>query len=80
MSLGTPCVVRDNAGNRSLIAHNQSGLLFATPDECVAAAERLLGDTELQQRLVCGALDVMRDLGARSERDEYHALVLKHAL
>ena len=81
MSVGTVCVVRANAGNRALIAHNQNGMLFGTPEEFVDAAQRVLHDAALQHRLSVAALRTMRDLSAtRSEGDEYDRLVAQCAL
>lgn len=49
MAAGLPCVTSDCAGNRSLIADGQTGLLFdpASPEALAIALERVLSDEEL---------------------------------
>ena len=46
MASGLPCVASDCPGNRSLITHGETGLLFdpRRPDELAACLERLLTD------------------------------------
>lgn len=34
MALGTPVVVRNIPGNRSIVSHGETGFLFSTPEEC----------------------------------------------
>ena len=43
MAVGTPLVVRRNAGNESLVSHGSTGLLFDSATEFVRQAQRLLG-------------------------------------
>lgn len=49
MSAGLPCVASDCPGNRSLVTHGETGLLFdpRRPDELAACLERVLTDQSL---------------------------------
>ncbi len=53
MSCGLPCVASDCAGNRSLISHEETGLLFDSHDPKALAGclERVLSDAALAERL-----------------------------
>ncbi|KAJ8379928.1 hypothetical protein SKAU_G00007060 [Synaphobranchus kaupii] len=52
MHLGVPVVARDVPGNSAIIRHEDTGLLFATPQEFVSVSKRLLGDRPLLERIV----------------------------
>lgn len=53
MSSGLPCVASDCAGNRSLVTHGETGLLFDPhrPEDLAACLERVLADDALAARL-----------------------------
>ncbi len=53
MACGLPCVASDCAGNRSLVAHEKTGLLFdpRRPEELADCLERVLSDDALADRL-----------------------------
>jgi glycosyltransferase involved in cell wall biosynthesis len=53
MSCGLPCVASDCAGNRSLITHEETGLLFDPhrPEDLAACLKRVLSDDALADRL-----------------------------
>ncbi len=53
MACGVPCVASDCAGNRSLITHEETGLLFDSHDPKALAGclERVLSDAALAERL-----------------------------
>lgn len=51
MALGTPVVVRDIPGNRSIVTHGLSGLLFATPATCREQLEAVLDDRAFARML-----------------------------
>jgi L-malate glycosyltransferase len=51
LALGRAVLASDIEGNRSLVQDGVTGLLFASPDEFAAQAERLLADGELRRRL-----------------------------
>src|SRR5207244_1435834 len=50
-ALGRAVLAADIEGNRSLVAHDVSGLLFRDPTELAAMAERLIVDATLRARL-----------------------------
>jgi glycosyltransferase involved in cell wall biosynthesis len=51
LACGRAVLAADIEGNRSLVAHDVSGLLFRTPSELEAMAERLIVDPGLRARL-----------------------------
>lgn len=51
MAIGAPVLARRNAGNASLLKHEDTGLLFDTPDELVQLAKRLLANPDEGRRL-----------------------------
>ncbi len=51
MALGTPVVVRRNAGNESLVAHGHTGLLYDAPGELVHWIASLSRSHDLRHRL-----------------------------
>jgi glycosyltransferase involved in cell wall biosynthesis len=52
---GTPAVATRIAGHADAVDDGRSGLLADGPEELVAALDRVLGDSELRQRLAAGA-------------------------
>ena len=44
-------VARKNPGNCAVIKEGVTGLLFETPEECIAIVDRLLTDSEYRQRV-----------------------------
>ncbi|MGH9804470.1 MAG: glycosyltransferase [Candidatus Acidiferrales bacterium] len=55
MADGVPVLARANAGNRAVVAHERTGLLFATEGDVLRAAERLLRDASVGRRLARAA-------------------------
>jgi glycosyltransferase involved in cell wall biosynthesis len=51
MDVGVPVIARDIPGNRSLVDHGQTGLLFATPTDFVDQATRLLRTPTVRETL-----------------------------
>ena len=51
LACGRAVLAADIEGNRSLVAHDVSGLLFRDPASLAATAERLIGDEALRARL-----------------------------
>ena len=76
MALGTPCVVRDNPGNASLIRHGQTGFRFATPAEAVQYAQQLLDDAHADTRalMVASARTFIESFSSAVEARTYRAL------
>jgi len=54
MALGVPVLARNCAGNRSIVTHNKTGLLFGTDQEFLTLAQQLLKDERLKQNLIHG--------------------------
>ncbi|KAJ8263231.1 hypothetical protein COCON_G00156880 [Conger conger] len=52
MHLGVPVVARDIPGNAAIVRHEDTGLLFSTPQEFVTVSKRLLEDRPLLERVV----------------------------
>ncbi len=72
LALGRAVLASDIEGNRSLIEHDVTGLLFRDPDELTAQAERLVTDPDLRARLgAAGRARVERDYPPDREIDAY---------
>jgi glycosyltransferase involved in cell wall biosynthesis len=79
MALGRPVLVSDIPGNRTLVAHEDTGLRFATADELAAAALRLARDGTLRARLGArGRALVEREFPPSREIDGYLAVYRRH--
>ena len=55
MSYGAVPVVINKGGQKETVAHGETGFLWNTEEECVAATEKLIRDDGLRQRLARGA-------------------------
>lgn len=73
---GIPVIARDIEGNRNLIENEKNGLLFSTPSEFVAQAERLLNDKSLRTKLSEAAKSKVNGL-SETENDSYVNLFRK---
>lgn len=51
MEARIPVLVSGNNGNRSLINHNENGLIYETPEQFIAYAGQLFTDARLRKRL-----------------------------
>ncbi|MFQ5778211.1 MAG: glycosyltransferase [Terriglobia bacterium] len=60
MAVGVPVLARAVAGNRALVAHNRTGLLFTRTRDFLRQAERLLGNPALGRRLAARARQRVR--------------------
>jgi len=75
LALGRAVLASDIEGNRSLIEHERTGLLFRDQDDLTVQAERLVTDPALRARLgAAGRALVERDYPPRREIDAYVAL------
>ena len=75
LSLGRAVLASDIEGNRSLIDHDVTGLLFRDRDDLAVQAERLVSDPTLRARLgAAGRARVDRDYPPHREIDAYVAL------
>jgi glycosyltransferase involved in cell wall biosynthesis len=63
MAVGTPVVAIDRAGPRSILQHDVTGWLVdpEAPDALARAVDRLLGDSDLRDRLASRALIQVRE-------------------
>lgn len=52
MTLGTPVLARDIAGNRAVVSHGSTGMLFGNPEEWRQCAEDLLEDRSKREQLI----------------------------
>jgi len=77
MALGIPVVVRDNAGNRSLVQHGSTGLLFQSPEEFTACIKRLITDTDLYERLASQAKKFILTEGSVQQEVSQYVKLLK---
>jgi glycosyltransferase involved in cell wall biosynthesis len=75
LALGRPALASDIEGNRALIEHEVTGLLFRDEAELAAGAERLITDARLRQQLgAAGRALVERLYPPSREIDGYVAL------
>jgi glycosyltransferase involved in cell wall biosynthesis len=75
LACGRAVAAADIDGNRSLIEHDRTGLLFRDEAELAAAAERLLRDPVLRQRLgAAGQARVNAEFSPGREIDGYLAV------
>ena len=74
LALGRAVLASDIPGNRSLVEDGVTGLLFGTPEELAAKADRLLKDSDLRARLgQAGRERVSARFGRDRETDGYLA-------
>jgi hypothetical protein len=71
LALSVPVLARAAPGNLELIRHKRTGLLFNTPQECVALAQTYLLDSNLRHHLV---------LSGKCYADQYHSSRIEHEL
>ena len=72
MAMGLPVLASDIEGNRSLVVHNVTGLLFRDEGELEAGAEALVGDGALRARLgEAGRQLVEREFSPARETEGY---------
>lgn len=55
MLLNVPVIVRDIDGNKEIVKHKETGLLFSNPEECISHVELLLNDKSLRDNLIQSA-------------------------
>ena len=76
MSLGKPCVVSNVGGNPEVVAHEQSGLVFANNDlnGCVTGIEALLTPAQRSQYKKVAYSRYQSLFTAQTMRDEFYTL------
>ncbi|XP_028679854.1 glycosyltransferase 1 domain-containing protein 1 isoform X1 [Erpetoichthys calabaricus] len=55
MNLNVPVLARNIPGNASIVKHEETGLLFSSPQEFIQLSKKLMQDASLRQRLVLNA-------------------------
>ena len=76
MALGTPVAARNVPGNAAVVTHNETGLLFATADECVVSAAALFADAEQTTAIVGKAAGMVAALHSpAAEQAAYREIV-----
>ncbi|XP_077416518.1 glycosyltransferase 1 domain-containing protein 1 isoform X2 [Vanacampus margaritifer] len=76
MDLGLPVVARDIPGNKAVVQHEVTGLLYSSPQEFVHQSQRLLSDHELRERVIRnGKVYVVKHHSLKQERETYQRLV-----
>uniref|UniRef100_F7D247 Glycosyltransferase 1 domain-containing protein 1 n=1 Tax=Xenopus tropicalis TaxID=8364 RepID=F7D247_XENTR len=77
MDLEVPVLARDIPGNSAIIKHEDTGLLFSTPQEFVQLSKRLMTEPELKRRIVSNAKRYVNSNHSwELERDTYQTLIL----
>jgi glycosyltransferase involved in cell wall biosynthesis len=72
LALGRAVLASNIEGNKALVEDGVTGLLFDTPADLAAQADRLLGDPELRRRLgEAGRARVVARFGPARELDGY---------
>ncbi len=68
-----PVIVSDNQGNRSIVSHQETGLVYNTPDEFLDYTEQIMNNNELRQMLGKNAKDFV-DQHHNSQKEAKHLL------
>jgi glycosyltransferase involved in cell wall biosynthesis len=75
LALGRAVLASDIEGNRSLVEHEATGLLFRTVEELATQAERLVVNADLRARLgAAGRRRVEQEYPPHREANAYVAL------
>uniref|UniRef100_V9K9R9 Glycosyltransferase 1 domain-containing protein 1 n=1 Tax=Callorhinchus milii TaxID=7868 RepID=V9K9R9_CALMI len=75
MDLKVPVLARNIPGNKELIRHEHTGLLFSNPQEFVELSRLLINDTALKERLVVQAKDYVQESHSwKAEKETYQKL------
>ncbi|NXQ38646.1 GL1D1 protein, partial [Catharus fuscescens] len=78
MDLDIPVLARNIPGNAAIIKHQETGLLFSTPQEFVALSKSLLNDPILEKEMTARAKEYVRKHHSwEGERKSYQQLVLR---
>ncbi|KAG7480658.1 hypothetical protein MATL_G00058570 [Megalops atlanticus] len=76
MDLEVPVVARDIPGNSAIVRHEDTGLLFSTPQDFINVSKRLLGDRPLLERVVKNGKRYVEEChSSAKERIAYQRLV-----
>ncbi|XP_063820677.1 glycosyltransferase 1 domain-containing protein 1 isoform X2 [Pseudophryne corroboree] len=76
MDLEVPVLARDIPGNSAIIKHEDTGLLFSTPQEFVQLSKRLISEPDLKKKIIYNAKQYIRTYHSwKLERETYQYLV-----
>ncbi|XP_062890663.1 glycosyltransferase 1 domain-containing protein 1 [Mobula hypostoma] len=76
MDLKVPVLARNIPGNRAIVKHEHTGLLYAHPQEFVELSKRLMSDSGLKRSIMTKAKDYVEKHHSRnSEKKTYQELV-----
>jgi glycosyltransferase involved in cell wall biosynthesis len=76
-SLGVPVVARNIVGNQSLVRHEETGLMFDTPQQFINQLERLLELDNSQANSLCETIvDNARRLMQESQQREQNSYLM----
>mmetsp|Transcript_8805 Transcript_8805/g.29117 ORF Transcript_8805/g.29117 Transcript_8805/m.29117 type:complete len:541 (-) Transcript_8805:62-1684(-) len=76
MGVGVPVVARSNAGNAALVRDETTGLLFDSPEGCVAAVRRVVSECGLAGRISAAARDfLLKEHSPEAEAATYAKIV-----
>ncbi|XP_067911166.1 glycosyltransferase 1 domain-containing protein 1 [Heterodontus francisci] len=75
MNLNVPVLARNIPGNRAIVKHENTGLLFFDPPEFVELSKRLISDTCLKESIMANAKEyVKKHHSWNTERETYQKL------
>ncbi|XP_038646179.1 glycosyltransferase 1 domain-containing protein 1 isoform X2 [Scyliorhinus canicula] len=78
MDLNVPVLARNIPGNRAIVKHENTGLLFFDPSEFVEFSKRLISDTCLKESIVTKAKKYVAEHHSwNTERETYRRLTAK---
>ncbi|XP_069476229.1 glycosyltransferase 1 domain-containing protein 1 isoform X3 [Ambystoma mexicanum] len=78
MDLEVPVLARNIPGNSAVITHEDTGLLFSDPQECVQLAQRLIREPALRSQIVSNAKErVKKHHSWELERQVYQRLIAR---
>uniref|UniRef100_UPI00398E6826 glycosyltransferase 1 domain-containing protein 1 isoform X1 n=1 Tax=Pristiophorus japonicus TaxID=55135 RepID=UPI00398E6826 len=76
MDLNVPVLARSIPGNRAIVKHEHTGLLFFDPSEFVELSKRLISDTCLKESIVAKAKEyVEKHHSWNTEKESYQKLI-----
>ena len=76
MDLEVPVIARDISGNRNIIAHLETGLLFDNPHQFRTLAQSIIDNVALRDKLIQSAKDaITRDHNPETEAEAYRNLL-----
>ncbi|XP_060699652.1 glycosyltransferase 1 domain-containing protein 1 isoform X2 [Hemiscyllium ocellatum] len=76
MDLNVPVLARNISGNRAIVKHEHTGLLFFDPPEFIELSKRLMIDTSLKENIVAKAKEYVEKFHSwETEKETYQKLI-----